>query len=93
MFGSKKPTKIEKVARVAIVYSDNERSSAESRNLAHYLCGLLTETGYADVVMVPYSPNGPVVDFPSKRILYIPPGEQKPKEVPVRYIKKFTSST
>jgi hypothetical protein len=84
MFSSRQPKEsAQKIARVGIVYSEDERQSAESRNLAHYFCGLLSAKGFVDVIMIPFSPNGPVVDFPSKRIHYIPPGEQKPKEVPV----------
>ena len=75
--------KIQKVGKVAIVYSDTDRNSAESRNLAHYFCGLLSSTGYADIVMVPYCPDGPISDLPNRRVLFIPPGHQKPLEVPV----------
>jgi hypothetical protein len=87
IFSNNKPHKVQKVGKVAIVYSDTERHSAESRNLAHYFCGLLSSSGYADIVMVPYSPDGPVSDLPSRRILYIPPGQQKPRDVPVSVVK------
>lgn len=86
IFSNNNKHKVQKVGRVAIVYSDTERHSAESRNLAHYFCGLLSSSGYADIVMVPYSPDGPVSDLPTRRIAYIPPGQQKPREVPVSWV-------
>ena len=36
-------------ARIGIIYSENSLFSSESTNLAHYLCGLLSSTGYADI--------------------------------------------
>lgn len=81
--GSGKVNKVQKIAKVAIIYSDDERQSAESRNLAHYFCGLLSASGYADMIMIPYNPKGPVFDLTTRRIMYIPPFKDKPLEVPV----------
>lgn len=72
-----------KLGKVAIIYSDEQRQSSESRNLAHYLCGLLSTSGYAQIVMIPFSSEGPIADLSSRRISYIPPKQSKPIEVPV----------
>lgn len=72
-----------KKAKVAIIYSDNDRSSLESRNLAFYLCGLLVKGGWAHCVMIPYSQNGPSHSIPSSKITLIPMKLAKPMEVPV----------
>lgn len=75
--------KVEKIAKVGIVYSDDEQQSAESRNLAHYFCGLLSASGYADMIMIPYNTKGPMVNLNKRRVMYIPPFKEKPLEVPV----------
>jgi len=67
--------------KVGIIFSQTSRFSAESVNLAEYFCGLLTETGYADVYMIGYEQGGPG-EVASRRIKYIPHGQTKPKEVP-----------
>lgn len=85
---SRKP---QKVGKVAIVYSDNISQSSESKNLAHYFCGLLSTSGYADVVMIPFSSDGPIADLPNKRISYVPPGSTKPVEVPVSFCSTMKS--
>jgi len=73
-----------KAGKVAIIYSENHRDSSESKNMAHYLCGLLSASGYAQIFMLPYNAQGPVSDLSSnRRILYIPPNGTKPAEVPV----------
>jgi hypothetical protein len=75
-----------KAGRVAIIYSENVHFSSESKNLAHYLCGLLSASGYAQIVMIPYSAEGPISDLPSAtRIVYFPPHKNRPVEVPVSF--------
>jgi hypothetical protein len=86
-----------KLGKVAIIYSDEQRQSSESRNLAHYLCGLLSTSGYAQIVMIPFSSEGPIADLSSRRISYIPPKQSKPIEVPVSsfsplFLSSFMSS-
>lgn len=73
-----------KAGKVAIVYSENENSSSESKNLAHYLCGLLSASGFAQIYMLPYNASGPISDLTSnRRIIFYPPNSSKPMEVPV----------
>lgn len=72
-----------KIAKVAIVYSDNIRQSGESKHLAHYLCGLLSTSGYAQIYMIPFSSEGPITDFAQRRITYLTPRVNKLVEVPV----------
>lgn len=72
-----------KVAKVGIVYSESEKFSNESRNLAFYLTGLLSAQGHSDVYLVGYRPDGQPGDVSYKRIHYIPKGHSKPSEVPV----------
>lgn len=72
-----------KLARAAIIYSEDNTSSLESRNLAFYFCGLLSKGGYANIVLVPYSKDGPSSILPSVRISYFEAGSSKPREVPV----------
>lgn len=73
-----------KAGKVAIIYSENVHYSSESKNMAHYLCGLLSSTGYAQIFMLPYSSEGPISDLitSSRKILYYPPHSKKPSEVP-----------
>jgi hypothetical protein len=76
-----------RLAKVGVVYSDNTRQSTESKHLAHYLCGLLTAGGWANVFMIPFSADGPISDTSSSgRILYVPPRQNKPLEVPVSLV-------
>lgn len=72
-----------KVAKVGIVYSESEKFSNESRNLAFYLTGLLSSQGHSDVFLVGYRPDGQPGDVSFKRITYIAKGQTKPSEVPV----------
>ena len=88
--GGGKSQKVQKIAKVAIVYSDDEAESAESRNLAHYFCGLLSASGYSDIFMVPYSSQGPVRELATRRIMYIPPFRNKPLEVPVSTLQPIS---
>ncbi len=74
-----------KIAKVGIVYSDNGRQSGESKHLAHYLCGLLSTSGYAQIYMIPFSSEGPIADFAQRRITYLSPKTNKLIEVPVRF--------
>jgi hypothetical protein len=67
--------------KVGIIFSQTDRFSAESINLADYICGLLTDTGYADVYMIGYEQGGPG-EVVSRRVKYIPQGQTKPREVP-----------
>lgn len=70
--------------RVGIVYSESSDGSNESKNLAHYLCGCLSTTGHATMVMVGLTPSGsPVGVLPSNRIQFIPCGKSKAVDVPV----------
>eukprot|EP00599_Poterioochromonas_sp_BG-1_P001738 CAMPEP_0173149196 /NCGR_PEP_ID=MMETSP1105-20130129/10183_1 /TAXON_ID=2985 /ORGANISM="Ochromonas sp., Strain BG-1" /LENGTH=398 /DNA_ID=CAMNT_0014064019 /DNA_START=36 /DNA_END=1229 /DNA_ORIENTATION=+ len=71
-----------KIAKVGIVYSDNGRQSGESKHLAHYLCGLLSTSGYAQIYMIPFSSEGPIADFAQRRITYLSPKTNKLIEVP-----------
>lgn len=75
-----------KAGKVAIVYSENEDNSTESKHLAYYLCGLLSSSGFASIVMIPFNAQGPTADLTHRRITYIPPGLKKPIEVPVNSI-------
>lgn len=71
-------------AKVAIIYSDNDKESLESRNLAFYLCGLLVKGGWGHCVMIPFGPDGPRQIVTSSKISIIPMKLVKPLEVPVR---------
>lgn len=84
---------VQKAGKVAIIYSENEHQSLESKHLAFYLCGLLSQSGYAQIVMIPYCTEGPSSELLSQRISYIPPGKAKPLEVPVFQIYFNTSNT
>eukprot|EP01039_Chlorochromonas_danica_P000075 gene75-82_t len=72
-----------KVGNVGIIYSENVHYSSESKNLAHYLCGLLSASGYAQIFMIPYSSEGPISDIsPNKRVFYKHPRNDKLLEIP-----------
>jgi hypothetical protein len=75
---SKKPT-------IAIIYSESEKLSNESKNLAYYLCALLASTGHVLINMVAFSSDGKAPDSSSSRhdrISFIPPGKMKPHDAP-----------
>jgi hypothetical protein len=74
---------VTKVANVGIVYSESEHLSNESKNLAFYLCGLLSSQGHSNVYLVGYRQDGQPGDVSYKRISYIPRDKKKPVEVPV----------
>lgn len=79
-----------KVGNVGIIYSENVHYSSESKNLAHYLCGLLSASGYAQIFMIPYSSEGPISDIsPNKRVLYKHPRNDKLLEIPVCYYRHW----
>ena len=84
-------TTIKKIAKVAIVYSENHRYSNDSKNLAYYLCGLLSTSGYAQIHMIPFDAEGPVVDLAQRRISYHAPRSNKLIEVPVRGLSYLIS--
>lgn len=69
--------------RVGIVYSQSEKNSRESLNLANYLCGLLSASGYAEIFMIGYYPDGSPGHISTNRIKYIARGQNTPTEVPV----------
>jgi len=71
-------------ARAAIIYSHNRDSSGESRQLAHYLCGLLASTGYCYVYLVGLDNNNATYEHPSNlRIRYCHKSGGKMIEAPV----------
>lgn len=72
--------------RVAILYSDSEKQSLESKNLAHYLCGLLSKSGYAQMYMVPFNPTDSAKIPTNNKVRYISPKSSQPLEVPVSFI-------
>jgi len=58
---------------VSIVYSESTGHSSESKNLAHYLCGLLANAGYSNLFLIGLDARtgGPTMELAqSKRILY-----------------------
>ena len=70
--------------KVAIVFSQTEKFSGESINLANYFCGLLSAGGYSDIFMIGYQSDGMPGEVVPRRIKYITRGTTTPKEVPVR---------
>lgn len=76
-------TSKKKCGKVAIIFSDNEHESNESKYLAHYFCGLLSNSGFASITMIPYNKENSIPDLNYRRISYIPPNHTKPFEVPV----------
>lgn len=80
-------------AKVAIIYSSNDKQSLESRNLAFYLCGLLCRGGWAHCVMVPHCPDGPVSSLPNDKVLVLPTRQLKPVEAPVSCILRSMKSS
>lgn len=41
--------------KVGIIYSQSDEYSCESMNLAYYLCGLLSNSGYSEIKMIGYN--------------------------------------
>ena len=71
------------IGKVGIVFSEGQDCSLESQNLAYYLAGLLSSSGYAKIFMVGQTADGSPGDISHKRIVYLPPKKKKPVEVPV----------
>lgn len=69
--------------KVGIVFSQTDRYSGESLNLANYFCGLLSTSGYSDVYMIGFQSDGMPGEVFPRRIKYITRGQSTPKEVPV----------
>jgi ketopantoate reductase len=73
-----------------VIYSESTSgNSNESKNLAHYMCGLLSSTGHAIVNMIAMQPEGEETSQAAphlnsgRRLCYLPPGSRgKPIEVP-----------
>lgn len=90
MFGSGPRREIAKQNRpdVAIVFSESTAGSSESKNLAHYLCGQLANSGYANTFMIGINGEGGPADIaPSRRIVFSPTGydagnKKKQVEIP-----------
>ena len=77
--------------KVGIIYSQSDEYSCESMNLAYYICGLLSHSGYSEIKMIGYnqdnmnlrSDNSGNSSYNSsstshKRIKYILPGNVTP---------------
>jgi hypothetical protein len=69
--------------KVGIIFSESEKDSNESKNLAYYFCGLLSATGYANVSLFGYRSDGLTSDTTQKKIYFIPMDKKVPQEVPV----------
>lgn len=69
--------------KVGIVFSQTDKFSGESLNLASYFCGLLSSSGYSEIYMIGFQSDGMPGEVYPRRIKYIPRGETSPKEVPV----------
>ena len=92
--------------KVGIIYSQSDEYSCESMNLAYYLCGLLSNSGYSEIKMIGYnqdnmnirSDNGYHSSDKSasssstsyKRIKYILPGNVTPNEVSSSSLVSYT---
>jgi len=90
--------------KVGIIYSQTDEYSCESMNLAYYLCGLLSNSGYSEIKMIGYnqdnmnirSDNGYSDKSASssstshKRIKYILPGNVTPNEVSSSSLVSYT---
>lgn len=87
--------------KVGIIYSQSDEYSCESMNLAYYLCGLLSNSGYSEIKMIGYnqdnmnirSDNGLSASNSStshKRIKYILPGNVTPNEVSSSSLVSYT---
>lgn len=76
-------------ANVGLLYSESHTQSSESKNLAHYIAGLLATSGYVNVFLIPLQSDGaPVNQLPNRRISYFVSNSsiKKPIEVPVSFI-------
>ena len=74
-------------ANIGIIFSHSDKFSNESKNLSHYLCGIISSTAFANIFMVPLNPEGlPLENLPSGRIFYHRNNTDafnKPIEIPV----------
>lgn len=69
--------------KVGIVFSQTDRFSGESLNLANYFCGLLSASGYSEIFMIGFESDGMPGEVCPRRVKYITRGTNTPKEVPV----------
>lgn len=71
--------------RVAIIYSEGAKDSAESVNLATYLSCCFASSGYASIFLVPCASDGTLVGTlpETKRMHFVPPTKTNVVEVPV----------
>ena len=69
--------------KVGIIFSQTDRFSGESMNLANYFCGLLSASGYSEIFMIGYESDGMPGEVYPRRVKYITRGQTNPKEVPV----------
>jgi hypothetical protein len=69
--------------KVGIVYSQTDTFSRESLNLASYMCGMLSVSGYSEIYMIGYQSDGLPGEVYPRRIKYLPRGQRVAKEVPV----------
>ena len=68
---------------VSVVYSADERKSAESKHLAMYFAGQLADLGCAVVHLVPLSADGiPARDLGKERVVFKPTWKGKKVEIP-----------
>jgi len=63
--------------KIAVIYSDSDRLSNESKNLGLYFCGQLANTGYTNMYMVGITPDGnpggvDIATANKKRLTYCP---------------------
>ena len=69
--------------QVAIIYSENDDESLESKYFGHWLAGYLASTGYAHPVLIAFHATKMFEAAPMKRIKFYPIGKTKPQEAPV----------
>jgi hypothetical protein len=81
-----------KAATVGIIFSESEKFSNESRNMAFYLTGLLSSSGYAKIFLFGQTPDSMPGDISNKRITYCD-RKNKIVEVPVRRNGEFVTNT
>lgn len=75
---------------VALIYSESQSHSNESKHLSRYLAAHLVATGYAHVYLIGHSPNGMPCEVSASnrtRTLYVPANQSKPSEIPSSDIK------
>jgi len=91
--GDKKKVKLapgQSLPHVALIYSDSDTHSNESKHLSRYLAAHLVATGYAHVYLVGHRHDGMPCDLPSMartRTLYLPVNQSKAAEIPSSDIK------